>query len=144
MSGDLGVGVRLWRPPVRIRIAGAGIAIIGLGLAVGSYAAWAGGAIAVPTLVAAVVGGVTLAGGGIGYALRNRVVLAGGVLTTTNLWRTYRIPVEKVVAVVMMRDGAVFCVGDGKVCQARALELTLYGRWDPAGSTPLAKQPPPS
>ena len=94
---------------------------------------------AVPTFVAAVVSGVILAGGGIGYALRNRVVFADGVLTITNLWRTYRIPVENLVAVVMVRGGAVFQASDGKFCQARALELSVYGRWDPAGGRPLAK-----
>lgn len=94
---------------------------------------------AVPTLVAAVVTGVILAGAGIGYALRNRVVFAGGVLTITNLWRTYRIPVEKLVAVVMVRGGAVFGAGDGKFYQARALELSVYRRWDPGNGRALAK-----
>jgi hypothetical protein len=95
--------------------------------------------LAAAAFVAASVSGLIFLCGGIGYAVRNRVELVGGVLTVTNLWRTYRIPLVEVVAAVPLPNGVAFRVSDGRFCQARALELTVYGRWEFGGSRAVAR-----
>lgn len=121
--------VQQWRPSGSMRAAGGFMAVAGSALA-GLLLYWGvKGEMPVVTGVVAAVGAAAFAAIGVGYLLRYRLALGGGVLTVVGLWRTYRVPLEHVVRAYPAKSGMVILLDDGRRIRARAVETAAYRRW---------------
>ena len=66
---------------------------------------------------------------GLGYAVRFNLVLENGELVVTGLWRTQRVPVQKVVHGQATKSGISFAIDDGRRILARAVETANSSIW---------------
>src|SRR5581483_5679347 len=121
--------VQPWRPSGSVRAPGGLLAVAGSALA-GLLFSWGvpGGMPMLTGLVAA-VGAAAFAAIGVGYLLRYRLALGGGVLTVVGLWRTRRVPLQHVVRAYPAKSGMVILLDDGRRIRARAVETAACRRW---------------
>jgi hypothetical protein len=114
LENDLAGGaVRRWRPSTTVRIVAGWVAIAGCCVLASSLAARARGELAAGPAALCVAAGALAAWFGYGYLHRYRIVLGNGLLIVVGVWRTYRIPLQYVVAARATRAGVLIELSNG-------------------------------